>query len=209
MNTDPYEQKRGEHRFGVKIRAFVINPHTRARLPCLIRDGSLSGCRLMCGRLDTMPDDIIVEVPELAKPVYGKMVWRNPTEAGVKFMWETTPADERRASPRQKVDMAAIILDRDYRRLRECTICDASRTGCRLSTPYPETLPDEICLEIRGLTEPMLGKIVWRDADKAGIEFVWDSDAYLLDMKVEVQDSPTEQHKNQEEDKDEEAVWQV
>ena len=115
-----------------------------------------------------------------------------------------TPADERREAPRQKVDMTATILDRAYRRLRECIICDASRSGCRLSTPYPETLPDEICLEIKGLTEPMLAKIVWRDADKAGVEFFWDSDAYLLDTKAQTKDDAPEEVADQEED-----VWQV
>lgn len=77
-------------------------------------------------------------------------------------------------------------MDYGYNKLADCFICDASRTGCRISSEALSELPDDLLIEIPGLAEPILSLIVWRKDNMAGLEFMWDNKLYTLDDHPEV-----------------------
>jgi hypothetical protein len=65
--------------------------------------------------------------------------------------------------------------------LADCIICDASRTGCRISCETLSELPNDLHIEIPGLTGPVLALMVWRKDNMAGMEFLWETEIYMLD----------------------------
>lgn len=196
--------QRLHHRFKVAIRAFVGDPHTDARYPCVIRDGSISGCQITCASLSELPDRILFDVPAISRPICGSIVWREENTAGVKFHWDAMPDDERRKAPRQEIYLPCTILDHDFNHLDDSVICDASRSGCRIVTEKIAQIPDDIYVEIFGLTEPMIARIVWRSEGMGGVQFLWESDIYELKESV-----PEEKLETEPDGEDEKAIWKV
>lgn len=174
-------EQREKRRVKVAIRAGVVDPRSGERYPCLIRDGSISGCKIVSSTLDELPDDIYVAVPSLDQTIRGRIVWRSEKTAGVEFLWERTRNERRRGAPRQEVVINAIILDRKHNRITDCVIRDASKTGCRIATENASRLPDDICIRIDGLPDAVMARVVWRDGDRAGLEFFWDDEVQTLD----------------------------
>ncbi len=85
-----------------------------------------------------------------------------------------SPADdgtERRKSPRHKMSVPAVVQSGKY--ATPCTIVDGSREGCRIWCENLEFLSDLVELRPKGVSEPMRGRLVWRNEEKkfAGIEF--------------------------------------
>lgn len=173
--------QRAKKRFPLAIRAMIVDPSGEEGIPCVIRDGSVSGCKIVCDCVDDLPDEIRLDVPNIDQIIEGQIVWRSDRAAGVAFNWKKTSGGERRGVPRQKVDVPALVLDRDFKPLAKCSICDTSRTGCRIVLADGDSVPDEIRIEIEGLTGPAMARVVWREGRFAGVEFIWDSDVYMLE----------------------------
>ena len=55
-------------------------------------------------------------------------------------------------------------MDQNLEKLTDVTISDVSRTGCRVTSEEISTLPDDLYIEIPGLTEPVKARIVKRPA---------------------------------------------
>ncbi|RMF07943.1 MAG: PilZ domain-containing protein [Alphaproteobacteria bacterium] len=172
------ENRRETHRFRLEIRATVIHPYTRASYPCLIRDGSISGCKLQCRYIRELPRRILLHVPELTEEITGDIVWSNDIHAGVEFKWQELPGDDRRRTPRREVQMQATIYTHDYHLVCPCVICDASPSGCRIALDDSSIVPDQVRIEVKNLTEPLLARVVWRSEGSAGLQFAWDFEAY-------------------------------
>ena len=71
-------------------------------------------------------------------------------------------------------------MDQNLDKLAVGTITDASRTGCRITSEKVSTLPDDLFIEIPGLTEPVKARIVLRKDDMVHLEFATESDVYVL-----------------------------
>lgn len=84
-------------------------------------------------------------------------------------MPETT---ERRSERRRSVFLRAKIYGVDGAQITECAIMDASASGCKIISDSIGDIPDQIVITIRGLGETFAGRLVWRNSDMAGIEFV-------------------------------------
>lgn len=173
--------QRHKRRFKVAIHAIVSDRQQQNTIRCMIRDGSISGCKIISRQVSDLPDKVLINVPNLSQSIKGRIVWRNQDSAGIEFKWETKCSDERRNAPRQEVSILATILDHNLNKLSDCIILDASRTGCRISSEAVSTLPDDLHIEIPCLTEPVLALIVWRNGNMAGLEFFWEDDVYMLD----------------------------
>ena len=178
--------QRQARRWKLAIPAAVCDRGRQNSIRCMIHDGSITGCKIVSGQVSKLPDEILINVPELDKLIHGRIVWRTHNSAGIQFEWETDRPDERRKASRQKIHLPATILDYGYNKLADCIICDASRTGCRISSKAISGMPDDLLIEIPGLTEPILSLIVWRNDDMAGLEFMWNNKLYMLDDYVEM-----------------------
>jgi hypothetical protein len=153
----------------------------------MIQDGSISGCKIISRHVPDLPEKILLNVPTLNQLIKGRIVWRNQNTAGIEFQWDNSALqDERRNAPKQEVSIQATIMDYNYNKLADCIICDASRTGCRISCEELSNLPDEIHIEIPGLTDPVMALVVWRKDGMAGLEFFWESEVYTLDDTLTV-----------------------
>jgi len=62
----------------------------------------------------------------------------------------------------------------DGLRIGSCSIQDTSRTGCKIISDDIDKIPDELVLSIRGLDETFVGRVIWREKDMIGIEFLND-----------------------------------
>ena len=68
-----------------------------------------------------------------------------------------------------------------------CAHSDAELTALREEYPNdpiilvrPDTVPDDVHIEIEGLSEPVLAKVIWRNGNMAGLEFYWECDILTL-----------------------------
>ncbi|MDH3580717.1 MAG: PilZ domain-containing protein [Hyphomicrobiales bacterium] len=173
------------HRFNAALPAVAIDSLRKFHIPCVIRDGSISGCKIESGAIGELSDDIFLKVSELEEIVKGHIIWRNRRAAGVEFDWKATPKNHKQRAPRQEVAIPATILDQNFNYLADCTICDTSKTGCRITTRDAVALPYEFRIAILGLTDPVMARRVWQKDDTAGLEYFWDSEIYTLDETVD------------------------
>ena len=177
--------ERTSHRFKVALPAVAIDSKRKSHIPCVIRDGSISGCRIISSAIDELPDDIYLKIPDLEKIIKGHIIWRNCRAAGVEFNWAATPKNCNRHAARWDVDIPASLLDLNFNYLADCKISDASKTGCRIVAKDAAILPHEFRITILGLTEPVMVRLVWRKGNTVGLEFFWDSEIYTLDDTVD------------------------
>lgn len=75
-------------------------------------------------------------------------------------------------TPPHKAAMRAVVTDMDGGDGRECLIWDATRSGCRISGDV-DGLPDLVSVTVRGVAQPMKGRVVTRAQSNLGLEFVW------------------------------------
>ena len=176
------------------MRAIVSDRQQQNAVSCIVHNGSLSGCKIISRQVPALPVNVLIKVPKLTQTIKGHIVWRNQDSAGVEFEWETKPSHEQREAPRQKVIIPAILLDRKLNKLADCNICDASKTGCRISCKTLSKLPVDIYIQTPGLTEPILALVVWRRGDAAGLEFFWENESYIQEDSAEELDQKLFSH---------------
>ena len=68
------------------IHAFASDLKDVYDVKCVIRDVSRTGCRIVSGHLDDLPDTIKLLPEGFSKPVFGKIVWKDDKMAGVRFL---------------------------------------------------------------------------------------------------------------------------
>ncbi len=173
--------RRHNRRHKLAISAVVSDCYQQNAVRCMLQDGSISGCNIISRHVPDLPDKVLIKVPQLSQSIKGHIIWRNQNSAGVELKWETNYPDERRNTARQEVAIPATIKDHSFNKLADCIICDASMIGCRISSEELSTLPDDFYIDTPGLTKPVQALIVWRKDHLAGLEFVWESDVYILD----------------------------
>ena len=178
--------QRKNRRYKLTLPASVSDRQQKNVVPCMIRDGSISGCKVISNKVSELPENVLIKIPNLDQLIEGCIKWRKQDSAGIEFKWGINSLDDRRDAPRQNVAITAVIMDHDLNKLTDCIICDASRTGCRISSKAISGIPDDLLIEIPGLTEPILSLIVWRNDDMAGLEFMWNNKLYMLDDYAEV-----------------------
>ena len=79
---------------------------------------------------------------------------------------------EKRTERRRSVFLQASVCALDGSQIVNCSIQDTSRMGCKIISDELDLIPDELVLSIRGLGETFVGRVVWREADMAGIQFI-------------------------------------
>jgi hypothetical protein len=77
---------------------------------------------------------------------------------------------ERRIERRRSVFLQASICAMDGTQITNCSIQDTSRSGCKIISDELNRIPDEMIMSILG--ETFVGRVMWRDGDMAGVEFI-------------------------------------
>lgn len=83
---------------------------------------------------------------------------------------------ENRAEYRKKSAIHAFASDIENKYNVKCVIRDVSQSGCKIVTNCIDDLPDIIHLLPEAFETPILGKIVWREKNVAGVKFLSDLD---------------------------------
>ena len=78
--------RRAEPRKKTLIHAFASDLGDKYDVKCVIRDVSRNGCRIVSSHIDDLPDTIKIVPEGFAKPVIGKIVWKNEKMAGIRFL---------------------------------------------------------------------------------------------------------------------------
>jgi len=68
------------------IHAFASDLSDKYDIKCVIRDVSQDGCRIVSSHIDDLPETIKIVPEGFAKPVIGKIIWKNEKVAGIKFL---------------------------------------------------------------------------------------------------------------------------
>lgn len=173
--------QRENRRYKLAVRASASDRLQKNVIPCIIRDGSIAGCKIISRYISDLPDQILIRIPNLDQTIKGRIIWRDQGSAGIEFKWDANPPDERRQAPRQGVVIPTVIMDQNLNKLTDGIISDASRTGCRITSEDVSTLPDDIYIEVPSLTEPVKARIVKREDNMARLEFSMESNFYVLD----------------------------
>lgn len=90
---------------------------------------------------------------------------------------------ENRREPRKKTLIHAFVSDRADMTDLKCVIRDISTHGCRIASSYVEHLPRIIEIFPEGFDKPLTGRIVWRNAKVAGIEFLSPAEVAAYDRR--------------------------
>ena len=80
---------------------------------------------------------------------------------------------DKRSRDRRKVLIPVKIYDLSLEMVVECAMQDASKDGCMIVTDELQNFPeDKIILEFVKFTGSRQARIVWRDQNSAGVQFI-------------------------------------
>ncbi|WP_417681423.1 PilZ domain-containing protein [Roseibium sp.] len=131
------------------------------------------GCTVVCEQVHLLKDEIGLRLNDVKTMLRGKIVSHSGNEAQVSFSSEKSEPVEKRREPRRRVLITAVVCSRVGRETLRCHIVDASKSGCRLESDQLHKLPDEIEISIPKLDMPLVGTIVWRSGEFAGVSLNW------------------------------------
>lgn len=134
------------------------------------------GCTVVCDEIHLLKEEIGLRLKDFKTMLRARVVSHSGNRAQVLFSSETgekgEPVEKRREA-RRRVLITAVVCSRVGRETLRCHIVDASKSGCRLESGQLDKLPDEIEISIPKLDMPLVGKIVWRSGEHAGVSLNW------------------------------------
>jgi PilZ domain len=83
--TKQFAERRSTNRQKMNIPSSILDYSLNKLANCIICDISKSGCRITSEAISEIPDDILIDIPGLNKPVLSLVVWRNGNMAGLEF----------------------------------------------------------------------------------------------------------------------------
>ncbi|MEP3048640.1 MAG: PilZ domain-containing protein [Roseibium sp.] len=135
-------------------------------------DVSDDGCWIVSDKIDLLKGEVGLRLPGRDRLVRGTVVAFGDDEAKISFDPVEEP-QERRREERRPVLITASVSSPDSTSTMKCKIVDASKSGCRLESEKISQLPGSVEISIPDLNIPIIGKIVWRSINQAGISFIW------------------------------------
>ncbi len=131
------------------------------------------GCTVVCEQVHLLKDEIGLRLKDVETMLRGKIISHSGNEAQISFSSNTSEPVEKRREVRRRVLITAVVCSRVGRETLRCHIVDASKSGCRLESDQLHKLPDEIEISVPKLDMPLVGTIVWRSGDYAGVSLNW------------------------------------
>lgn len=181
-----YDNQRAEPRKRVSIPAIISDRGRSQQVDAQICDASSSGCRITSCDIEALPQDVLIKIDSLGKPIKGTIVWRTDSEAGVKFFFDAQkPSDPALSAGGEMVGGSAdmsdagfpgFVYDRKGLISIRCLIKNPNGAGCLLVTDIASHLPDEIAIKFAEMKDPLAANIVWRSGPLAGVTFDFSPD---------------------------------
>lgn len=131
------------------------------------------GCRVHTTSHKQVGKMIGLRLAGFDQMIKGRIAEVMDSEIHVSFEFSEAPDYEKRRERRRKVSIPVWVSGRDSEGGLRCRIVDASQSGCRLASKYLQELPQDIKLQIPGLGMPVIGQIVWRSTEFAGVKLLW------------------------------------
>lgn len=140
-----------------------------------IYDVSELGCNIVGNKdqVANLSSSVYLVIKDVSCLVLGQIVWRENERAEVLFDGKSALAAERRAETRIDVSFPAVITDALSNESRDCVVCNASKSGCRVAVDNGFNLSDDVVLFVKAFGREMPGRIVWRTESHIGIQFSW------------------------------------
>ncbi|MEJ8474781.1 PilZ domain-containing protein [Roseibium algae] len=88
QDTARVQDKRREQRNEVSIKATVSDRKKVTEISGLIVDAGRNGCRIKAKGLESLPDEILLQLPSLENPVLAEFAWRNSSSGGIRIIWD-------------------------------------------------------------------------------------------------------------------------
>ncbi len=155
------------------ISAQIVDLADMSSFEASVRDLSERGCLIVSDKVDLLRDEIGLRLSGVEKLIHGNIVARGENRAQISFRLGSEKPVEKRREPRRPVLITAVVCGRTSSVSMKCLIVDASKSGCRLEGDRLDRLPEEIEISIPSMSTPIVGQIVWRRDDKAGVRLSW------------------------------------
>jgi hypothetical protein len=134
---------------------------------------SRNGCRVQSSKHRRIGKTLGLRIAGFDQMVKARVAEISGADVVVRFEFDEGENSEKRSERRRKVSIPAWVSAQNSREGLRCEIVDASPSGCRLASYQLEGLPSDIKLQIAGLDLPVVGKIVWRSPEYAGVKLIW------------------------------------
>ncbi|GAB4577079.1 MAG: hypothetical protein Tsb0019_04310 [Roseibium sp.] len=134
---------------------------------------SRRGCRVLSTKHRHVGKTLGLRIAGFDQMVKARVSEVNGNDIVVRFEFDEAENTEKRSERRRRVSIPAWVSGQNSREGMRCEIVDASPSGCRLASHKLEALPVDIQLQIAGLDLPVVGKIVWRSPEYAGVKLIW------------------------------------
>lgn len=148
------------------------------RLTCIeaeMSNVSQWGCRLTSASISLLGKSIGIRIgtdPHLRAATVTSITGEN---AAIVFSLQQDTGISRREEPRRAVSLPIVITDRDGKLRITGRIIDASKSGCRVSADGLNRLPDEVIIRVLGMPRALVGQIMRREGDEAGVRLNWEA----------------------------------
>ncbi len=134
---------------------------------------SRNGCRVLATKHRRVGKTLGLRIAGFDQMVKARVSEVSGADVVVRFEFDEAENTEKRSERRRRVSIPAWVSGQNSREGLRCEIVDASPSGCRLASYQMENLPADIQLQIAGLDLPVVGKIVWRSPEYAGVKLIW------------------------------------
>lgn len=157
----------------VKVLVFDVD-----RLTCIeaeMSNVSQWGCRLTSANITLLGKSIGIRIgsdPHLRAATVTSITGQN---AAIVFSLQQDIGISRREEPRRAVSLPIVITDRDGKLRITGRIIDASKSGCRVSAEGLNRLPDDVIIRVLGMPRALVGQIMRREGDEAGVRLNWEA----------------------------------
>jgi hypothetical protein len=82
--------KRREKRNNVNIPVKVADLEGITEISGLIVDAGKNGCRISAKGLAALPEEVVLSIGKIERPVVAEFAWRTPSNAGLRLLWDRT-----------------------------------------------------------------------------------------------------------------------
>ncbi|PVB61763.1 PilZ domain-containing protein [Labrenzia sp. 011] len=89
-NDKMVTDKRREKRNNVSIPVKIADLEGITEISGVIVDAGKNGCRISAKGLSALPEEVVLSIGKMERPVVGEFAWRTASSAGLRLLWDRT-----------------------------------------------------------------------------------------------------------------------